>query len=321
MGKKNNVSIKNKNIDKITNQVGVAKNCNIGENIYNYNIIQYVVNDSESRSNDGFRNLLRSIFKNTEEDSHIFSGFINNINYRDKQIYLVNVYWNKRVYATNHVVLFPKDVTKFEIGDFIVFKGIIDKYTRGKNKNKTKDIGINDIELIKNISFPELNIETYDREFVNFDYLKSRSQEELIHIFNIQMNRIRIKLEKFIDISPNVYESILFNIFYENTMEQDMITTRLNILEGNKDILQLTEWIMYIRYLVCEVNMISPYMIYNMMLIILNNTNKIRTEAFQYYIAIAKRSNFISNLKYDIINNSFSHYLNKYIEEINTILF
>ena len=41
MGKKNNVSIKNKNIDKITNQVGVAKNCNIGENIYN-NILIYI---------------------------------------------------------------------------------------------------------------------------------------------------------------------------------------------------------------------------------------------------------------------------------------
>ena len=45
MGKKNNVSIKNKNIDKITNQVGVAKNCNIGENIYNniLYVISYVI--------------------------------------------------------------------------------------------------------------------------------------------------------------------------------------------------------------------------------------------------------------------------------------
>lgn len=147
------------------------------------------------------------------------------------------------------------------------------------------------------------------------------THEELRHLFDIQVRRIGIKIEKYIDLTPDVYKSILFTIMYENSKEQEMITTRLNILDGNNDLLKLAEWIMYIRYLVCEVNMISPYMIYNMMLIILNNTNKIRTEAFQYYIAIAKRSNFISNLKYDIINNSFSHYLNKYIEEINTKLF
>ena len=316
MGKKNNVSIKNKNIDKITNQVGVAKNCSIGENIYNYNIIQYIVNDSESRTSDGFRNLLWSIFKNTEEDNHIFSGFINNINYRDKQIYLVNVYWNKRVYATNHVVLFPEDISKFEIGDFIVFKGIIDKYTRCKNKNKSKDIGINDIELIKKVTFPELNIEEHEQTKIEFNSFKKLDKDTLIHIFNTQLAYIQIHNKDYVDLCSDLYKSILLNIFYENSKEQDMIHTRLNILDGNDDILQLTEWMMYVRYLVCEVNMISPYMVYNMLLLTLNENRNSISNDYEYFIELAKRNKLISTFKLRKINESFNYYLNKYISEI-----
>ncbi len=147
---KPNSTISNGSNNTIDNSITIRDN-----NIYNYNIIQYIVNDSESRTNDGFRNLLWSIFKNTKEDNHIFSGFINNINYKHKKLYIVNVYWNNSIYATNHTVVKYESNEDICVGDFIVFKGIIDKYTR---KNETKDIGIDNIEIIKKITFPDILI-------------------------------------------------------------------------------------------------------------------------------------------------------------------
>lgn len=285
-------------------------------NIYNYNVIQYVINDSESRTNDGFRNLLWSIFKNTHEDNHIFSGFVNNIEYKDKKLYVANIYWNKRIYATNHTVLYPGNVNDFNKGDFIIFKGKIDNYRR---KDGTKDIGIQNIKLVRKQVFPELTINHYDKEQIDLDYLKSLDSDLLLHIFDIQFRRIGIKIEKYKDISPDMYKSILFNIFYENRKEQDMICTRLNILDGNKDILKLVEWIMYIRYLVCEVNMISPYMVYNMLLLIFSDNKISMSEEYQYYTTLAKYSKFISSLQYNQINESFNHYLNHYINELKSI--
>ena len=99
-----------------------------------------------------------------------------------------------------------------------------------------------------------------------------------------------------------------------------MITTRLNILDGNNDLLKLAEWIMYIRYLVCEVNMISPYMIYNMLLLIFNEQGISMSEEYQYYTTLAKYSRFIPGSVFNDINVSFNHYLNEYIKEFQSIL-
>ena len=95
-----------------------------------------------------------------------------------------------------------------------------------------------------------------------------------------------------------------------------MIHTRLNILDGNDDILQLTEWMMYVRYLVCEVNMISPYMVYNMLLLTLNENRNNVSNNYEYFIELAKRNKLISTFKLRKINESFNYYLNKYISEI-----
>lgn len=286
-------------------------------NIYNYNIIQNVINDSKCVNDDGFRNLLWSIFKNTHEDNHVFSGFVNNIDIKHKKLYVANIFWNKRVYATNHSVLYPENIIEFIKGDFIIFKGKIDNYTR---KDGSKDIGIENIKLIKKVKFPNLTIKCCEKECIDLSYLKSLTYEELRHLFDIQVRRIGSKIEKYIDLTPDVYKSILFTIMYENSKEQEMITTRLNILDGNNDLLKLAEWIMYIRYLVCEVNMISPYMIYNMLLLIFNEHGISMSEEYQYYTTLAKYSGFISGSIFNDINDSFNHYLNEYIKEFQTIL-
>ena len=117
-----------------------------------------------------------------------------------------------------------------------------------------------------------------------------------------------------------MYKSILFSILYDNEKEDDMISNRLNILDGNKDLIKLIEWMMYIRYLVCEVNMISPYMIYNMLLNTFNqNRNSISNDC-EYYIELSHRNKFISSMKYNIINEGFNHYLKIYIDEITYII-
>ena len=105
-----------------------------------YNIVNNIIKDSQSESKDEFRNLLWSLYKNTHTRKHQFYGFVNGINYKKKKFYIVNLYWRKFVYATNHVVAFYDNNCPVQIGDNIVFNGELYMYER---EDGTEDIGIN----------------------------------------------------------------------------------------------------------------------------------------------------------------------------------
>ena len=319
---KNNIENSEKIINESNNNhiINQGDNNNIYAPInYNYTIIQNTINNI-SNSKPGFRNLLWSIFGSTREDEHFFSGFINHYDSKTGKLYISNIFWNKYIYATNHDVCTTKD--KFAIGDFIIFKGKIDNYTRGNN---SKDVGINDVKILKripidntenNVSIP---ISGYDKN--DLEYFNNMSDEKLRDYYDIQKRRIATYLEKYPDLIVDMYESILFTVFYQGDKEEDMISCRLQILDRNNNILELCKWMSFIRYLIEDKGIIHPYKIYNILLWSFKNSKKHLTDQYSHIIGLTLKNKII-----DVSKNNINKYLTEsmisvldYIHEFKSI--
>lgn len=283
-----------------------------------YNIVNNIIKDSQSESKDEFRNLLWSLYKNTHTRKHQFYGFVNGINYKKKKFYIVNLYWRKFVYATNHVVAFYDNNCPVQIGDNIVFNGELYMYER---EDGTEDIGINNMDIITNTHIDELpNLSIIDKDItIDSCFLNNLDSIELRQIFNNQYSYIGITLENKPQINPDMYKSILFNIFYESSKENDLIINKLDILDGNTDLSELTKLSIFIKYLVVDKNVSHPYHIYNILLLLKSEIYGINTTNFNRYKRIAINNKVVSPIYVMNIFKEFLLYYNVYIEKLKVI--
>ena len=283
-----------------------------------YNIVNNIIKDSQSESKDEFRNLLWSLYKNTHTRKHQFYGFVNGINYKKKKFYIVNLYWRKFVYATNHVVAFYDNNCPVQIGDNIVFNGELYMYER---EDGTEDIGINNMDIITNTHIDELpNLSIIDKDItIDSCFLNNLDSIELRQIFNNQYSYIGITLENKPQINPDMYKSILFNIFYESSKENDLIINKLDILDGNTDLSELTKLSIFIKYLVVDKNVSHPYHIYNILLLLKSEIYGINTTNFNRYKRIAINNRVVSPIYVMNIFKEFLLYYNVYIEKLKVI--
>lgn len=228
--------------------------------IYNKTIVTNIINSIPPKSDFGdYRDALNSIETSTRTKFHIFSRFVNHMN--KEKVVICNLFWNKNVYITSHINIFefPENI---EIGDFIVFKGQIYPYDR---KNGTEDKGIKILEIIKTIK-SEKTINIYDEEQceLDLDFINNLNWEDLEHFYYIQMNRIRSGIESNKYLYPEMFESILQTVYYEGTKEYDMVKDML-VLPQDKLNPDICKWICFIRYLICDIEIQSPFIVYTIL--------------------------------------------------------
>ena len=305
---KNNIENSEKIINESNNNhiINQGDNNNIYAPVnYNYTIIQNTINNI-TYLEGGFRNLLWSIFGTTHDDEHIFSGFVNHYDNKTGKMYIENIFWNKYIYATNHNVCSFKTLPEgVNIGDFIVFKGKIDNY---KRRNKTNDVGIDEIQIIKIIKLDnnekKFNIPISGVSKEDLEYFNNMPDEKLRDYYDIQKRRIATYLEKYPDLIVEMYESILFTLFYQGDKEEDMISCRLQILDKNINLLEISKWMSFVRYLIEDKGIVSPYKVYNILLWAMKNSGRRITGDYNFISQLSLRNKII-----DVSKNSINQYL------------
>ena len=274
-----------------------------------------------------FRTMLLQILDATRNPIQQFSCFVKNV-YNEKHYnhaVINNVFWNN-VYVCNHVnIKYSKDID-LKVGDFILIEGKIDPYDKPRKKNKTYDIGIEDIKLIKKIytnnKFGNISgtPEKFDKEYIT--RLSIPEQKEFI---NIQYRRITRNIEPCYDKIAEMYKSILLNVYYLERREQEMITNRLDINCEWDEYPDICIWSAFIRYIICEKHVDDPCTIYLILSKVLGKTRNLLEEPVTKeeeklinqnikQININLGSNFSKQLLIDS-----SQYIRNYIEEFKQI--
>ena len=175
----------------------------------------------------------------------------------------------------------------------------------------------------KNIRLVMLGLENQsiiDKDItIDSCFLNNLDSIELRQIFNNQYSYIGITLENKPQINPDMYKSILFNIFYESSKENDLIINKLDILDGNTDLSELTKLSIFIKYLVVDKNVSHPYHIYNILLLLKSEIYGINTTNFNRYKRIAINNRVVSPIYVMNIFKEFLLYYNVYIEKLKVI--
>lgn len=244
----------------------ITKNCNnnITKNYDNKTVNNVIYNIPEKDNNIGsYRDVLPAIFAQTRNDIQLFKGFVNDI--KNNDIVLYNVFWNKNVFTCSHVHVFNNRYGDIiNVGDFIEFTGEINKYTRG---NGSKDVGI-DIMKIRNIVHPDLTNIKFTSEYrsinITFRYLTKLSKENLLWFYQIQLDTIKNSLKYCRTYCFEMYLSIFLSVYYEDTKEYDMYKEKLDIVTEDNIDADICKWICFIRFLICDNNILSPFVVYTL---------------------------------------------------------
>lgn len=274
-----------------------------------------------------FRTMLLQILDATRNPIQQFSCFVKNVYIEKHYNHAVvnNIFWNN-IYVCNHVnIKYSKDID-LKVGDFILIEGKIDPYDKPRKKNKTYDIGIEDIKLIKKIStnnkFGDISgtPENFDKEYVT--QLSIPEQKEFI---NIQYRRITKSIEPCYDKIAEMYKSILLNVYYLERKEQEMITNRLDINCEWDEYPDICIWSSFIRYIICEKHVDDPCTIYLILSKVLGKTRNLlekpvtKEEDELISSNIKKLNNILGkNFSKNILIDS-SKYIRQYIEEFKQI--
>lgn len=147
-----------------------------------------------------YRDMLCAIHLKTRTVYHKFTGFINKK--CDRKVYLCNIFWNKKVYVCDHVVIFnkPECINKLEVGDYVEFIGEIENYTRSKSKKE--DMGLKILNIIK-VTKPNLKVEVAPvrsmyYETQDISYLTKLSNDQLNALYQDQLSSIGYASTRFL---------------------------------------------------------------------------------------------------------------------------
>lgn len=274
----------------------ITKNCNnnITKNYDNKTVNNVIYNIPEKDNNIGsYRDVLPAIFAQTRNDIQLFKGFVNGI--KNNDIVLYNVFWNKNVFTCSHVHVFNNRYGDIiNVGDFIEFTGEINKYTRG---NGSKDVGI-DIMKIRNIVHPDLSNIKFTSEYrsinITIRYLDKLSKEDLLWFYQVQLDTIKESL-KYCKLYPfEMYLSIFLSVYYEDTKEYEMYKEKLDIVTEDNVEPEICKWICFIRFLVCDNNILSPFVVYTLFT---STLKRGENRALNKYYGITTRRYALNNLK------------------------
>lgn len=302
----------------VNNNTGVVIYENNNSPIYNTTVVNNIINIiPKTKPEDDYRDALSAIRNQTRTRYHIFSGFVNLIT--EDKIVLCNIFWNKNIYVCNHVNIFdvPNDIV---IGDFITFKGEIYDYTR--EKDKTEDIGIKICEIINKIS-PDKNIEIHEEDNNGCDilYLNNMSPENLEQFYFIQITKINSKLIYYPYLRSDIYEAILQTVYYECTKEYEMVKNKLNI-DINEMTPDLCKWLSFMRYLIVDLDIISPFLVYTIMCTIIKRKSKnVLNRGYNKTVRKFSVDNFnMLSLDRQKLMAEYLHRLGFFIEEFKIIM-
>lgn len=322
----NSNTIKNKSDNNIFINKQNSDNTIINNNItkkYDNRTIQkiiYSIPEPDLDSDDTgvvYRDVLSCIVAQTREHLHIFKGFVNDIT--EKRLVLYNVFWNNNVYACSHINIFDFVASKsINVGDYIVFLGEIYSYRR--KKTNTEDMAISMLKL-KDITSFDLSTLHFKKEKykcdVDYDFINKLSREDLYLFYNIQINKMRDAVEYSRLFSVEIYESILLSVYYEDTKEYDMFKERLHVINEENVEGSLCKWACFIRFLMCENKIISPFIIYTLLAVSCKRT--LRTELNHLYNGRVRKFAMSNVKRFNIDKNEMMNKFNicfaKYIEE------
>lgn len=228
--------------------------------------------------------------------------------------------WKRRTYVCNHIYVF-NNIRNLEVGDYVRFVGTITPYTRGKDNSE--DIGIKIVEITniikpeKYITFVELNSnDLYNPN--RSGYLANLSYNELALFYDRQITKIKYVVETNGIYSIEIYEAIIQTVFFEATKEYDMYKNNL-MMDDCEITPDYVKYVCLVRYLTCECNIISPFMIYTLLCLITKRPKKKILNPHFYYNrqhSIKNAGEFnITEFKIHDMNLYSIPYLNKYISE------
>lgn len=301
---------------------------NVVSNSYNKynttvkNTIIYNMPDKLIVTGQEGRNALASIYSQTEERQHIFTGFVNAIKYNKKKtvrkrVTLCNIFWNGDVYVADHVNVF-ENIDDLEVGDFIYFKGELRLYTRNENKcsGQLDDMGIGIVEIYK-IMKPNLNINIHEQPPLsdkNYD-VSNTPKDILYNFYQKQLTRIRLAVEDDPLYNPNMYTSILQTVYYEGTNDYNMVKKMLN-MEIKDMTVRYVKLSCFVRYLVYDCGIHSPYIIYTILSYFSLDKDSDKRMSDIYYMNINRYSipNFKTfNVDLEKLNTNASIAISNYI--------
>lgn len=323
-----NVNISNSNNPKIINS-------NNTYNTYKYNIvygnrdINAIVNlipEKDNKIDYNYRDMLGAIHLKTRSVYHKFAGFVNK-KQGERKLYLCNIFWNKKVYVCDHIVIFnkPDCVKKLNVGDYVEFIGEIESYTR-KESNK-EDIGLKMLEIL-NIVKPNLKVNIIPvsskyYEPAPLSYLERLSNDQLESLYQEQISSIGFACTRFLteNYPIEVYIAMMQSVYYEVTREYDMIKDRLEI-DVDKIDANFVKFSCFTKFLVCDNRILSPFVVYNILCCtIKRNPNKILNDKFYNNIKRCAEFN-VKQMGIDISNilNNFSIYLSNVVTSVKTAI-
>lgn len=300
MGKKKNnnivkggrVNINNKPVNNIiihgdnNGDVDVDNSVKINNNNNNYNIVYKVVSGIPDTQN-AYRSMLTSLENETMTPEHIFTGFVNYIDFKNNRVVVCNIFWND-VYICDHVNMFmsfedtkyskltqmnfsiilPNLLDTMRVGSFIVFKGFIQSYKRGDG-SPDKCIIVEEILDVVDMTYLIYPYQILPDTMDFTHNINHMTKEQMKRYYDVQINRIRIQLEPSKYFVSQMYESMLHHVFYQGSRENTMIKNqlRLTLDDMSKDLLYAVS---LLRYLCCELDRrCSPYIIFSFLNILM----------------------------------------------------